>query len=94
MKPVLTPEQAFALKWLFQRGGSGIVDRYGRLIAAGEVFPKGPSAVWMRLLAVGYLMGSDGRIGLTWAASERAEELAARQKARRERAVPIIGSAA
>ena len=52
-----------ARKWLEERGGSGVIDRYGRLLAAGELAPFADTT-WLRLVAAGRLIGSDGHISL------------------------------
>lgn len=49
--------------WLRDRGGSGLIDRYGRLVAAGEVATFDAST-WLRLVAAGKLAGNEGRIRL------------------------------
>lgn len=48
---------ARALKWLAERGGSGVVDRYGRLLARGEVSSSICPSTWLRLVADGQLKG-------------------------------------
>lgn len=48
----MTKAQAAALKWLFERGGDGIFDRHGVLLAAGESAPHTRST-WNALAAIG-----------------------------------------
>ncbi len=61
----LTPEQEKWLDWLIEHGGSGYVDRYGRIVAGGSVSVQGASVSWMKLLAAGLISGRDGRIFAT-----------------------------
>ena len=57
----LSKAQDRALKWLQERGGTGTVDRYGRVLAAGETCPTDP-ATWLRLVAVGRIEGWGSRL--------------------------------
>jgi hypothetical protein len=66
----LTPDQRKWALWLRERGGSGYLDRYGRLIAGGEQSPQGAQISWLFLLARGYLTGGDERISITDKVSE------------------------
>lgn len=76
----LSEAQQFALKWLARQGGTGIIDKHARVVAAGEVFPKGPSPTWLRLLAAGLIgYAGPGRIGLSMGGWEAAERLEASQ---------------
>lgn len=60
----LTPHQARALRWLHRSGGSGVIDRYGRVVAGGEPV-MGDGRTWLFLLALGLVSGADGRVALT-----------------------------
>lgn len=57
-----------AEKWLRERGGHGLIDRYGRVVAAGEVAKEFDASTWLRLVAHARLTGNDGRIMLESAA--------------------------
>jgi hypothetical protein len=61
----LTPDQATNLIWLADRGGEGMVDRYGRVVASGETRPQGSWIAWLRLVALGLVDGDDRRLKLT-----------------------------
>ena len=58
----LTKAQERAIKWLEERGGSGVLDRYGRLVAGGEVASQFHPTTWLRLVAGGALRGGSGRL--------------------------------
>jgi hypothetical protein len=60
----LSEAEAKAIKWLKGLGGSGYVDRYGRVCAGGEVYSQGAYGCWMRLIACGIIVGKDDRIFL------------------------------
>lgn len=69
MSDALTQTQKDALAWLAERNGSGVFDKLGRLIAAGEIVGKYcgdelvsavSSATWARLFACG-MIEPDGR---------------------------------
>ena len=57
----LSKAQERALKWLEERGGSGAVDRWGRVLAAGETCKTTPET-WLRLVAAGRVEGFAGRL--------------------------------
>ena len=65
MTVALTPAQAKWLNWLRENGGEATIDRYGRLIARGEVSNIGAHPAWIGLLAKGWLQGGGGRIVVT-----------------------------
>ncbi len=72
----LTEAQAFAVRWLRRAGGSGLLDKHTRVVAGGEVFPKGQSHVWLRLLALGLICNcGSGRIGLTTTGAATADSM-------------------
>ncbi len=73
----LTKAQVRAVKWLQERGGSGVLDRYGRLVAAGEVATSVHPTTWLRLVAGGMLSGQNGRLRLHTARARQAMEAAA-----------------
>lgn len=56
----LTQDQQKWLLWLKDRGGRGFLDRWGRVVAAGETSPQGATVAWLNLVAKGMLEGSDG----------------------------------
>lgn len=58
----LTPTQMNAIRWLKERNGSGVIDRLGRVLAAGEIVGRYQddelveavgSATWSRLFSLG-----------------------------------------
>ena len=53
------------LRWLSDRGGSAVLDRYNRLVAGGDVSPNGTQSAWLRLFAQGMIEAKDGRVALT-----------------------------
>ena len=61
----LTEAQDRNLRWLVGHGGSGYLDKYGRVVAGGEVSPQGSWPSWMHLLAKGLITGGEGRIAVT-----------------------------
>ena len=66
MKKLSDAEDA-ALCWLAVRGGNGGIDRYGRIVALGEVCPRRPET-WLRLMLRQHVAayGQDTmRLGLT-----------------------------
>ena len=63
--PKLTKAQRRAVRWLHERGDSGVLDRYGREVAADEACKHHDATTWLRLTALGLFFGDMGRIGLT-----------------------------
>lgn len=64
--PYLTKEQINRAQWLRARHGSGYVDKFGRIVAGGEVAPRDAFPAWLNLIARGYIAGNgDGRLVLT-----------------------------
>ena len=61
----LTGAQQRALKWLCERNGAGVLDRYGRLVAGGEVATQFHPTTWLRLVAAGMVNGHEGRLSVT-----------------------------
>lgn len=57
MSGELTCAQLAALRWFCERGGAGVVDRYGRVVAGGEV--NGAIASFLRLVQRDFI-GGDG----------------------------------
>ena len=55
----LTTAQVRALKWLEEHGGVGVINRYGRIIAAGEKSGIAPET-WLRLMTMQCIV-PDGR---------------------------------
>ncbi len=73
----LTEAQRRAVKWLHERGDEGVLDRYGRVVAAGEACKHHDATTWLRLMSAGLFFGDMGRVGLTArgiSAALRAEE--------------------
>lgn len=70
----LTPDQDKWLKWLIERGGCGILDRYGRVHAMGENSPNGSQVSWLYLFVKGAVVAHEGRIQVAsaWMPKERA----------------------
>lgn len=56
----LTRDQIKWLNWLKARGGRGFIDQYGRMCAQGESAPGGAFVCWLKLIAHGLIVGSDG----------------------------------
>lgn len=56
----LTPDQQKWLEWLKARGGRGFLDRWGRVVAAGETSPQGAIVAWLNLAAKGQIFGRNG----------------------------------
>ena len=61
----MTDGQEKWLKWLHERGGSGYVDQYGRVVAGGEQSPQGAMVAWLKLVAAGYISGGQDRVQIT-----------------------------
>ena len=61
----MTDTMRRAIAWLRARGGSGVVDRYGRVLAAGEVATHIDSATWLRLAIEGVLKFEERRLKLS-----------------------------
>lgn len=61
----LTDAQFQKLLWLHERGGSGYIDRFGRICACGEHLPAGAFPALINLVANGMLSGAEGRIFVT-----------------------------
>lgn len=61
----LTKPQRRWLDWLTERGGVGILDRYGRVVARGEAAPATCTTVWLRLVAEGLVTGDNGVVRIT-----------------------------
>lgn len=61
----LTDAQIEKLRWLQDRGGSGVLDRYGRLVAGGDVGHPAWQQSWLNLVAKGLLAGGDDRLTIT-----------------------------
>lgn len=59
-----TDAQKRAMKWLSDRGGSGVLDRYGRVMAAGEVASHIHPTTWLRLMTMSEVGGALKRIYL------------------------------
>lgn len=53
-----------ALRWLKDRGGTGVIDRYGKVLAAGETSQGIAPETWLRLVANGDVVGAFGRLGV------------------------------
>ena len=58
----MTDAMKRALEWLNKRGGSGVLDRHGWLVAAGEAATQFAPETWLRLVADGLVQGRDGRL--------------------------------
>jgi hypothetical protein len=64
MSGTLTDAGLKHLKWLAERGGSGVLDRYNRIVAGGDVSPTGTQPAWLRLFAQGMIEAKVGRFGI------------------------------
>lgn len=69
----LTKEQQKWLDWLRERGGSGYLDRFGRLVAAGETSPQGATVCWLNLVAKGLITGGMDRLAAVPLSVQRCE---------------------
>lgn len=61
----MSDAQLACLRWLDERGGSAVIDRYSRLAAGGETRPQGSWPAWLRLVADGLVVGSKGTLSIT-----------------------------
>ena len=61
----MTEAMRRAVQWLKERGGSGVIDRHGRVLAAGEVASHIAAETWLRLVGESLVSGSLGRIQIT-----------------------------
>jgi len=59
----ITVAQQRIIRLLKEGGGSGVIDRYGRLLVAGEIIGTTPERI-LRLVAYGYIIGGGGRLSL------------------------------
>lgn len=59
---LMTEDQEKWLNWLRNRGGSGYVDRWGRVVAGGEVAAQGAATAWLKLIAQGRIVGGKERL--------------------------------
>lgn len=64
MKPV-TPDQRKILQWFDDRSGDGYIDRFGRIVAAGETTMKGQAGAILALVAKGMIEGGGDRLRIT-----------------------------
>ncbi len=72
---MLTEEQEDCLVWLAVRDGSGLLDRYGRVVANGDIRARGSWVAWLSLVSQGLVHGGDRCIRLTSNGREKATEL-------------------
>ena len=61
----ISEAQERALNWLYDAGQSGIVDRYGRVVASGEAAKFADASTWLRLIADEFVEGKDKRLRIT-----------------------------
>ncbi len=61
----LTDAQNEKLGWLHKQGGSGYLDKHGRVVAGGDYMPQGCWPAWLNLVAHGLIAGGDGRLTIT-----------------------------
>ena len=61
----LTDAQNEKLEWLHKQGGSGYLDKHGRMVAGGDHMPQGCWPAWLNLVAHGLIAGGDGRLTIT-----------------------------
>lgn len=71
----LTDEQSKVLEWLFDHNGEGTLDRHSRVCAGGETQPRASWPVWLRLVALGLVEGSNARLRLTAAGRMKAAQI-------------------
>jgi len=61
-----TDAQLHALKKLSANGGEGVIDKHGKVVAAGERLMGLEPVTWLRLITTGYVeVRGDLRIGIT-----------------------------
>lgn len=61
-----TDAQHEALKRLHANGGEGVIDKHGKVVAAGERLMGLEPVTWLRLITTGYVeVRGDLRIGIT-----------------------------
>lgn len=61
---MLTDQQFLALKTIHKSGGAAVLDRYNRLVAAGEVLSFHPATV-LRLCMSGHMEPFEGHVYVT-----------------------------
>lgn len=61
----LTKAQNRNLRWLAERGGSGYLDKFGRVVAGGETASQGSWISWLHLIVNGLVAGGEQRIYVT-----------------------------
>jgi hypothetical protein len=71
---LLTPAQEKALVWFWDKNG-GVVDKFGRVVASGEVYARDSFPVWLNLVAKGLIKGEDDRLWVTPLGAKTAEVL-------------------
>ena len=61
----LSDAQIKWLRWFHDLGGDGYMDRYGRLVVAGELSAQGAQLAWLNLVSKGLIAGGGDRLFLT-----------------------------
>ena len=61
-----------ATRWLADRTHEGILDRYGRMVSAGEVASHIAPQTWLRVIGAGLVEPIEGRFYLTSDGQEEA----------------------
>lgn len=55
-----------ALQWLADRGGEGVIDQHGSMLASGERMSPFSAPVWLRLFTTGHVQSAGrNRVSLT-----------------------------
>ena len=67
--------QERALFWLHDAGGSGVIDRYGNIVAAGQAAKWADAGTWLRLIADEFVDGKDKRLQVTFRGKNYVEAL-------------------
>lgn len=62
---ILTDAQLKRLQWLNNQGGSGFLDQYGRIVAAGEPVHQGAATAWLNLIVKGLIEAKNERFVIT-----------------------------
>lgn len=62
-----------AVQWLTDRGGSGVMDRFGRVLAMGDAAINVDGVTWLRCIFSGRLGVESGRIFVPEGMAKRRE---------------------
>lgn len=74
----MTKAQQSALVRFKKGGGTGTLDRYGRMVTDGQVISSVDCSTWLRLVLGGYIDAYRGRFRLTMSGNSQATLFAKR----------------